>query len=258
MAADLSGLYGVLRKLFGVRGSLPPAIDYFYQEPTPQLVPPQFLKKSHRDEMFWLAVASIKNFSPNAMADVRIKLNLAPTTPPKIRSSMPSVVACSTYDAAAAQVRIERLDPLDRVDVWLHLTTSEIRELLPPVVLWGDRKLSWGMRQMGFIRARPKDAAWRWGLTLASVCVLVFASFVLYTKSSFNPREAALWKRIRASAVCEPKAYTQDELTKDVLARHYGSEQSLLDWNGVSTDEQLRSKEYVIICEARGQLAGGR
>lgn len=229
-------------------GDRAPAVNYVYFEPAPQLVPDVTLKRAHVDKTFYLAVVGLQNHSNRTLKTIVIKLPIRPQHEPAIEFSKDSKRQ-ATYVADGPYVEIASLDPKASIYVTIFLTEPELTAFGEPQVLIEDRLLSKAMRTAGFVRARPRMAL-LFGAAYATLAVsFVVLAYTIWAITPLNPKVRALEASTSGWGSCTRNAYSQEEITPLLLARHKLGEAILLEMNKVPNREFLNTKDYVVICE---------
>ncbi len=229
-------------------GDRAPAVNYVYIEPTPQLVPDAALKKAHINENFFLAIVGLQNHSNRTLNTIVVKLPATPKHEPSFEFSKDSKRQ-ATYVAEGPYVEISSLEPKASVYVTVFLTEPELTNFSEPQVLIDGKLLSKAMRTAGLVKAQPPTALLL-GSSYAALAVSVAVlAYVISATSPLNPKVRALEASVSGWSSCTRSAYTQQEITPQVLARHKLGETLLLEMNKVPDRARLNMKDYVVICE---------
>jgi hypothetical protein len=245
--------------LIGIVSKFPAGIDYFYMSPAQQWIPDSALKKTHQSENFLLAIVGLNNVSSKVLRSFRIKFPFPLRYDPVIdvRGSFESVNA--RYIPDRHEMSIQQLDPGEGLYVLIFLSRSEAENFDEPKVIVADRLLSRGMRAIGVLKRKPKEALLMMVLFAAMMASLVAAGavgYMAYLNSSLNPKYKAVQQAIRGSVGCFPTAYERSKVTDALLLKNMFGEKFLLHINHVSNREQLLKKKYVVICLAKDDRGG--
>ena len=236
--------------LFRAVDNSPQAIDYFYMPPHMQWVPKVAINKTHRDRDFLLSVVGIHNLSPKVLKSIRIILPIAPDYDPAIEVTDAGAAVSANYDAQLKEVQITKLDPGERIYVAIFLSSEESESFTEPKIIINERLLSRGMRAVGFLKKRPKEAILMTAFMSLVAFALLFAAYAIYTISPLlNPKVKAIQAATDSFHGCIPTAYEKSVVNESLLAKHMLGEQALLDFNKVVTHKDLFDKDYVVICE---------